>query len=495
MNLKKNNQRLIAIIVFILTTIGNIYADSLVSISDLTYNSNFEKHIFNQFNDTNEVDYFALFLCADSSVDESIYKSYKDQFRKNVDKYKFDPYQKMKKPKLVKKVYKDIHNSTLVKYVTLANFSSIFSNGEYQCVSGSMLYAMVFDELAIPYELKETPNHVYLTAFPETHKITVETTNPIKGVAMFDNQFKKNYVNFLKESKLITKGEYDSTGVYELFDNYYLNPEIVDLNQLAGIQYYNQAISELQEQNYVVAFNAMEKAYYLHPNKKNSFFLLFTLANAIDHVSVADKQYAEYLGKLCRFHGKTISSDQLVGIFAIMTDKQLVNEGDVELYDSSYGTVIKEINDSLLRNEISFIYNYERGRILYNQSRYHDAKPFLENAYALKQKNVDAENLFISSIMIGLDYRDAIGEPGELLLEELDGYVAKYPNLKNIVNFENVRLSICLELMDSYYYNNNGNKAEYYRNIFEENYKVVNQNYTFVNNTIPRSYATGASYY
>ena len=485
----------ILLLSFFILLSNSILADSLVSINDLTYHSKFEEQVFNEFEYDADVDYFALFLCADLSVNESVYKQYKAQFNENIDVYLHSPYVGMKDTKLVKKVYKNIHTSILAKYVMRAKFSDIFSIGEYQCVSGSMLYAMVFDELGIPYEIKETSNHVYLTAFPNSHSITVETTNPLKGVAMFDNQFKNNYVNYLKNNKLITKGEYDSTSVYDLFDSYYLSPETVDLNKLAGIQYYNNAISELEEQNYVNAFHTMEKAYFLHPNKRSSYFLLFTLASAIDHISVADDYYAEYAGKLCRFHGKTITTDQLVALFGLITEKQLSYEGNAALYDSSYHIIINEIKDTLLKNEISFIYNYERGRVLYNQSRYIESKPFLEKAYSLKQKNVDAENLFVASLVVGFDSRNTSGEQGEKTLNEFDSYAAKYPNLKNLVKFKNIRLGICLDLMDNYFYINKGGKAEYYRNRFEKNYKVVDKDYPFINNAIPRTYATGAAYY
>lgn len=41
-----------------------------------------------------------------------------------------------------------------------------------------MLYAMVFDELNIPYKVKASSNHVYLVANPGPKSIVVKTTNP-----------------------------------------------------------------------------------------------------------------------------------------------------------------------------------------------------------------------------------------------------------------------------------------------------------------------------
>lgn len=60
----------------------------------------------------------------------------------------------------------------------------------------------MFDELGIPYSIKETPTHVYLIADPNGEQILIETTDPVKGFAEFSNGFKQNFISTLLAQKL-----------------------------------------------------------------------------------------------------------------------------------------------------------------------------------------------------------------------------------------------------------------------------------------------------
>ncbi|PKP30396.1 MAG: hypothetical protein CVT99_13815 [Bacteroidetes bacterium HGW-Bacteroidetes-16] len=470
-------------------------ADSLVSINDLNFHSAFERKTFTAVLNDQSDDYFALFLCADSAINESDYQAYKQKLGKVIEEYEQPSYQKLKSPKFIKQIYKNTHTTFLDKYEELTTFAQIFKTGVYQCVSGSMLYASVFDALGIPYIINELPAHVFLSAYPETYRITVETTNPTMGVVIYDQHFKANFVTYLKENKLISSTEQDTSNLDGLFYKYYMKPETIDRKQLAGLQYYNLAISELQNQNFVQAFHFVEKGYVLHPGKKYAFFLLTSLGDVIDHINVTDKDYARYLGKLCRFQGKTITSDRLIGLFQQLTDRQLNYEGNTGLYDSSFQIVAREVSDSATKNEISFIYHIERGRLLFNQERYSESKPYLEMAYSLKQNNHDAELIFVGSVLSSINSRHMGGEYGERILEECDKYASKYPNLANQIQFERFRILVCLGLMDGYFFNKNVEKAEHYRHRFEGLYEGADKQSLNLYNGIPMPYSTGAAYY
>jgi hypothetical protein len=65
-----------------------------------------------------------------------------------------------------------------LKYYKLDSFfPDIFSTKTYNCVNGTALFAIIFDEINIPYHILEVPNHVYLIAYPSTLKIGVESTD------------------------------------------------------------------------------------------------------------------------------------------------------------------------------------------------------------------------------------------------------------------------------------------------------------------------------
>jgi tetratricopeptide (TPR) repeat protein len=471
------------------------YSDTLVDVNSLTFHSDFEKQVYHDFFEENKEDYFALYMSMDSTIDKSACDVSRRTFEVLISEFKEPSYQKMKKSKLVRKIYNSVHSRLLDKYTMKTNFSAAFSKGEYQCVTGSMLFALVFDELNIPYEIKLLPDHAYLIAYPETDYILVETTNPMKGTMVFNAQFKSNYVDYLRDNKLISKEEYATMSKDDLFDKYYNKPEIINKKQLAGAQYRNMAFAKLGQMDVLDAYHLMEKAYFFHPNQNNSYLLLIMLASALDKTSYKSEEYADLLGKLMHFHGKSLTTDQLFDMFAGMTYRQLEYDGNIELYKKSYQTIINQVKDSALRSEISFLYNYDIGRVLFNKKQYEEAIPYVEKSYAIKPKNGDAEDLFFNLLSINIDKSLYNKNDKEELLNDLNKYKERNPLLENNYTYRSYWLKLCLMLMDDNYYAKNVQKGEKYRLLFEEKYPESEYELRELNDRIVHAYATAAAYY
>src|SRR5690606_32752962 len=89
------------------------------------------------------------------------------------------------------------------------------------CVSATALYALAFEELKIPYTVKEQPSHVYLVAHPREEQIVLQTTTPVGGYTAISNEFKMSFVRNLKDNKVISSQEFASRDNSTLFDEYY----------------------------------------------------------------------------------------------------------------------------------------------------------------------------------------------------------------------------------------------------------------------------------
>ena len=343
---------------------SNGLADTLVSAADIQYHSDFEKQVISDVISTKEANYLALYLCGDSTIDRNKFEAINTRFQSIIEKYKSKKYQRLKEQKKISKIFADLHETMLDKYNQEKSFSAIFDYGEFQCVTSSMLFSLVFNALEIPYEIKLLPTHTYLIAYPETHHILVETTKPEKGTLVFDERFKADYIDYMRKHKLISKTEFEKGTINDLFDQYYLNPETIDNIKLGGAQYYNLSLVAMSNRDFIEGYNLMEKAYLLQPGARNSFMLLFALSNAIDEISVNDPEYALYLGKLMKFQNKGINADQLFDLFSNLTNRQLLFDGETAMYDSSYNKIINNIHDSTLYTDIKFLYNFERGRVL-----------------------------------------------------------------------------------------------------------------------------------
>lgn len=490
-----------ALMVVLFSFLSNFgYADTLVLASDIYYHSDFEEEVFSNILRDEQNNYLALYLAGDSTVNRKDYDAINRSLQLLVEKYKDKKYQKLKDAKKVKKIYLDVHESLLDKYDQTKSFSSIFSKGEYQCVTASMLYSLVFSELSIPFEIKLLPSHTYIVAYPDDYYILVETTDPVKGTVVFDDHFKVDYINFLREQKLISSEDYESGNVEELFDQYYMEPATIDQKQLAGTQYFNLSLVAMANREFLTAYHLMEKAYLLQPSSKNTFMLLYALANAVDQMSVNESAYSEYLGKLMRFQNKGINADQLFGLFSNLTNRQLLFDGNTKLYDESYVNVISEVNDSSLRADIKFLYNYERGRTLYLSGEYSEAEAYVNEAFLLKPNSADVKAMFFGIMLAKMEEIKQGDEAYSLAkfeayFDNISSLKTRFTQLDNMKGFRQAWLFFCLGLMDQFYQFKDAENGEKYRMIFESDYPIAISGYAGINHGIANAYRSAAAYY
>jgi hypothetical protein len=463
---------------------------SLVRPGEVVFVSPFEQQLFFDLLENKQLSWFDLFLCNDSIVTPAKAKEYETVFKGVTGQFSSDYYQQMNEKKKVQKIYSSVHDEMLGKYTPLVPFSSIFSTKEYHCVSSSMLYALVFEELKIPYEIRTIPGHVYLVAYPATSYIIVETTDPLHGTLIFDQAFKANFIEYLRDSKLISKEEFYGNDVETLFKKYFNQSKVIDHKGLASIQYQNQFFSCSEGLRYRAAMENQKKAWLLNPDTANTYLLYFSLATDYAQLDKGELECARQLGILSRFSGKGITSEDIIGEFAQITQKQLLYEGNDILYDSSYNVLNSNITDTILSGEISFLYNYERGRILCNNFEFENAIPYTLMAFELKPRNSDAKNNF----MLALNNTIKTQSPVEKL-ELVNRIADEVPVLLEDNLFAQLRLSMYLMMMDISFYEKDAVRGEEYRKQFETIYPERNNKYLYIDSDISRAYGTASSYY
>jgi tetratricopeptide (TPR) repeat protein len=397
---------------------------------------------------------------------------------------------KKSEAKKIKTIYSQTHDRLLNKYELRNYFDEIFKNGSYNCVSATALYSLLFDDLQIPYTIKEAPTHVYLIAYPQSQKILLETTDPRQGYMLFDDKFKANFVSNLRSGKLISEQEFKSAGTATLFDKYYFSEENISIKELLGIQYMNDAIYKLHDNQLEEAFVQLEKAYLFYPCQKAAYLLLSTAALILDKSSYADIKDAQYLIKLARYKAYGISKENIVSEFHKITSLHLINNNRPDLYDTFYQQISHNIADEEIKKEIGYIYHYERSRILFNQGKYQEAMTFAEKTYLLKPDNIDVQTLFVSALGNTLKSHS----DGGRVLEILSGYEQKYPKLLENHIFYTFLIQSCLVYCGQQYELKKIAEAEKLRARFEK--LVAERGKDAVDsNLIGRVYSTGAMHY
>jgi len=223
------------------------------------FESSLEKKLFTQY--LNQPFYLLQTLHSNPSLDYSrwdkLLKILDKKEEKNRDKIQF-----------LSDIFFKTHQHLLKRYEQHASFSNLLSEGIYDCVTGSATLGLLLDRYGIPYELIETDYHVFLKGEFAGIEFIMESTFSEDGLILG-----KDLV-FEFETKFRMKGgdrKYDfniSLGSNEALLVENQTYESIGLKELAGLQYYNNAILRFNQKNYPEAFAQLVKAGYLYPSER-----------------------------------------------------------------------------------------------------------------------------------------------------------------------------------------------------------------------------------
>lgn len=462
--------------------------DTLVFYNEVTFASDFEKSAFRDHFEAGKKNYLALFMAIDKNITEEKYQEYKQVYESKIASIDKNKIQKKTGKKKIKYLYNDIHELFFKKYELQNHFSSIFHNGFYNCVSGSALYAMAFEEFDIPYIVKEKPTHVYLMTYPKSERILVEPTDPRIGYMVFTDTYKAAFIENLKAAKIVSSDESKNQSINQLFDKYYFAEENITLEELVGIQYTNDALYKLDKQDFEGAFHQVEKAYLFYPSEKIASLLFLITAEILSKSEYEDIKYAHFLAKLSRFEKFGIKKTDIVGEFVRANNILLIDKNLKEKYKEFYEALISQIKDTVITSEISFIYFYENGRVLYNQGKFDEALSFLQNAYQIKTENHDINNLFVSTISQCLRYQS----DNKKLIKALEDYSVLHPTLLDNNVFKSMLVNTYLIQFFYSFDLNSPTEGLKYKDLFHKYYA---KELTIDEGLIGRAFGTAAVYY
>ncbi len=151
-------------------------------------------------------------------------------------------------------IFQQTQKKYLHRYDAYPMFTNLFQDSAtYNCVSGTALYTWVLNQLGFETEIRETNLHVYLRVKTVRSSYLIDATDPENGFVSDDEL-------------LITRRElwYASN---ELKHGRPCNISI-NLYQLAGLQYFNEAVKAFNAHDYQACSQYLKKADLLYPHSE-----------------------------------------------------------------------------------------------------------------------------------------------------------------------------------------------------------------------------------
>jgi tetratricopeptide (TPR) repeat protein len=467
--------------------------DSLVRLDELVFHSDFEKDVFTKvWKDAAYSDVLSLLLASYPSATGQMKASAEEKLARTVSELKAKATNKSN-TKNIKLIYGNVHDAYLRKYELENNFGDVFTSGNYNCLSASALYGLVLTRLDIPFSVKETPNHVYLVAYPAADKILIESTDPAGGYFQLNYEFMNAYLQNLLRAKFISKAEYESVAKADLFNKYYFSQEEdISLKKLAGLQYYNLGVYALSKNKHREAYQHFAKAQVLYPSTRINYLLQASLTQMTANCTYDKASDGHYLVMLSRFNTpekELMERKALLGEFGRITEAQMINRSNPALYEQTFSLIRQGMKDTALLKEIEFVYNYETARISLNAGKPAGVPDKLDRAYQLQPQNVDVQSMITMYL-----FRYVIKSSGpQEMLATLDKNTKKYPFMAENQNVTTVIGNCYLDLAGQSFSRNHIAKGEEHLTAFEKLASDKEQNVE--EHFVARAFAEAASAY
>lgn len=417
----------------------SITKDTLI-VSKPVYHSEFEKKYLGEFFASKKLNSLELSLSLDSTMSENK----RDQILSTLNNYLSSIEDKVSKEKddakKIKLIFSATNKEFFKKYSLDISFDKLFSTGEFNCVTGSLMYAHILQHFNIPYLIKELPTHVFLVAFPTTFSIPVESTDQGMRYYIPDEKTKQNYAQFLVDSKIATAEELAASGVEGLFNKYYYSHKDISLQQLLGLQYYNAGISLSNNKNFNASLHQFEKAYMLYPSEKMKYMIQMSLLSVIFENRNEDVNNLDNYMKLVSYFPDSKYGENFMYEFNKITRKYLIEQNKPDYYDQIYQRVKMGISDQVLMNKVSLMYYTNKARTLGMQGQYDQGLSVIDKAYEINHNDLEVNNMVANFVL------DKLRDPTDFEKSKkmIADYTSKYPMLAENPNI--LRLSAMYNL-------------------------------------------------
>ncbi len=179
----------------------------------------------------------------------------------------------IKKPaKMLRFVFDRVQVTFLKQYDLDAGFSEMFGTGKYNCLTATILYALLFDDLGIKHTIKFMPGHVYLIAYADEIPYIFETTDPTNGFVELNSTVQRNAIQSMRLMQFMASDNGGKKPAGDIFDRYYIKLNNTEMRGLVGYQYTNLAFRSILKKGYLTAYNQVTKSILLTP--MDELFLL-----------------------------------------------------------------------------------------------------------------------------------------------------------------------------------------------------------------------------
>lgn len=159
--------------------------------------------------------------------------------------------------------YSYLQRKELKHYQHQATFSMTLRDKKYDCLTSTLLIALVFEQLEITYQVIEFDYHVALLLEINGHSHMIDATDPLSGFLSNNDEIGKR-IEFYSLA---------DTKKQQAVVSHLQGPKIISFQELMGLYFFNRAVYHFNLQEFNPAMSMIEVAFELYPSERNEQML------------------------------------------------------------------------------------------------------------------------------------------------------------------------------------------------------------------------------
>lgn len=372
----------------------------------------------------------------------------------------------IKKPAAkLKYIFDHVQNTLLKHYDLDADFSEMFENGKHNCLTATLLYTLLLDELSIKYTIKFMPGHVYPIVYANNIPYIFETTDPVHGFVELNSNVQKEAIQSMRLMQFISSdnGANKSTG--NLFDRYYIKLNNTEMKGLVAYQYTNASFVAMLKQDFSTAYDLITKGILLTPMDEMFMMQEELLKQSILLANTTSTKRAvmlvTYYNTTKNENKKNQVADEFKhSVYIILFSSFPSPDSLLPVYKTFYNG----IKDEDMRDVLEDTYTSQYLEYLQTNDRREDAFELIYAAYTGGNKSAFIKNQMhncINELTLGLPFNNSG-------VKEFDSLVLKYPAIMDFDVFVYNRCQVIINAAGQAFKSKNGEEGERLLKKFDE---------------------------
>jgi hypothetical protein len=181
-------------------------------------------------------------------------------------------------------LHRQVHRQFLHRYQALAGVGQLLAEGQYNCLSGSAVFALVLQELGYPAQVYQTKRHAFVRLRTrQGTEYLIEATDQAQGLTLDPAELKARLAIYRRQGLAPTDEASE--------------PALAEWPEVISLLFYNQAVGHFNAQAYGQAIHALERAARFSKGSRATEAMLLTIRASLRNQDLAPDQRAWLLSQ------------------------------------------------------------------------------------------------------------------------------------------------------------------------------------------------------